>query len=133
MRDILYPTTESRDFNKFEIKWQLITIINFVIAVILNPAVFFLRVKLSKSPCAAKQISGVAFASYSVACREIINQPCRLKLFPIRPLPDRAKLHDDVNLFGNARITSDRSKIPTVASKYSKPITQQILAPSYQN
>lgn len=44
-------------------------------------------------------------------------------LFPIRPLPDRAKLHDDVNLFGNARITSDRSKIPTVASKHSKPIT----------
>ena len=44
-------------------------------------------------------------------------------LFPIRPLPDRAKLHDDVNLLGNASITSDRSKIPTVASKYSKPIT----------
>ena len=44
-------------------------------------------------------------------------------LFPVRPLPDRAKLHDDVNLFGNARITSDRSKIPTVASKHSKPIT----------
>ena len=51
-------------------------------------------------------------------------EKCSLsELFPVRPLPDRAKLHDDVNLFGNARITSDRSKIPTVASKHSKPIT----------
>ena len=42
---------------------------------------------------------------------------------------DRAKLHDDVDLFGNARITSDRSEISAVACKHSKPIT---LAPNYQ-
>ena len=48
------------------------------------------------------------------------------------PGADRAKLHDDVFLFGNARITSDRSEIPAVACKHSKPITWRVLAPNYQ-
>ena len=48
------------------------------------------------------------------------------------PGVDRAKLHDDFDLFGNARITSDRSEISAVACKHSKPITWRVLAPNYQ-
>ena len=48
------------------------------------------------------------------------------------PGVDRAKLHNDVDLFGNARITSDRSEIPAVVCKHSKPITWRVLAPNYQ-
>ena len=40
--------------------------------------------------------------------------------------------HDDFDLFGNARITSDRSEISAVACKHSKPITWRVLAPNYQ-
>ena len=48
------------------------------------------------------------------------------------PGADCAKLHDDFDLFGNARITSDRSEISAVAFKHSKPITWRVLAPNYQ-
>ena len=40
----------------------------------------------------------------------------------VRPWADRAKLHDDLDLFGNARITSDRSEISAVACKQNKQI-----------
>ena len=40
----------------------------------------------------------------------------------VRPWADRAKLHDDFDLFGNARITSDRSEISAVACKQNKQI-----------
>ena len=53
-------------------------------------------------------------------------------LYLVNPWADRAKLHDDVGLFRNARITSDRSEILTVACKHSKPITWRVLAPNYQ-
>ena len=53
-------------------------------------------------------------------------------IFPVSPLAIRPKLHDDVDLFGNARITSDRSEISAVACKHSKPITWRVLAPNYQ-
>ena len=46
------------------------------------------------------------------------------------PWADRAKLHDDFDLFGNARITSHLSEIPTVACRHSKPITWRVLAPN---
>ena len=47
----------------------------------------------------------------------------RQATLPVSPLADRAKLHDDFDLFGNARITSDCSEISAVACKHSKPIT----------
>ena len=58
--------------------------------------------------------------------------PFEAKNGPLRSGAERAKLHDDFNLFGNARITSDRSEISAVACKHSKPITWRVLAPNYQ-
>ena len=50
--------------------------------------------------------------------------PFEAKNGPLRsPGADRAKLHDYFDLFGNSRITSDRSEISAVACKHSKPIT----------
>ena len=59
--------------------------------------------------------------------------PFEAKNGPLRsPGAVRAKLHDDFDLFGNARITSDRSEISAVACKHSKPITWRGLAQHYQ-
>ena len=44
------------------------------------------------------------------------------------PKPD----NDDFGLFGNARITSDRSEISDVEFKHSKPMPWWVLAPNYQ-
>ena len=62
---------------------------------------------------------------------ELVNSIV-IYLYLVNPWADRAKLHDDVGLFRNARITSDRSEILTVACKHSKPITWRVLAPNYQ-
>ena len=48
------------------------------------------------------------------------------------PGVDRAKLHDDFDHFGNARIISDRSEISALVCKHSKPITWRVLPPNYQ-
>ena len=66
----------------------------------------------------------------SLICKKICNDLngwsfCRfLILYVVNPWADSAKLRDDVGLFWNARITSNRSEISAVAWR--------VLAPNYQ-
>ena len=66
----------------------------------------------------------------SLICKKICNDLndwyfCRfLILYVVNPWADSAKLRDDVGIFWNARITSNRSEISAV--------TWRVLAPNYQ-